>query len=294
MLVRRQVIKIAIALSMVTLAASAGAATPVPRAIYTDPAPDQAFPARMTVLHIPSHEVAFNGVAYVPAGAGPHPALLICHGLPGNEKNLDLAQAVRRAGWVAVTFNYRGSWGSPGTFSFAGNLEDAAAALAYIRDPNVAAALHIDAKRIAILGHSMGGWVAAKTAARDHGLIGAVLVSAADMATLFSLPHDKLVAEMADDMESLAGVTAESMAGQQEAHAGDYSMLASAAELASTPLLVLTADDGLAPDGDALVKAVKAHGGKRVNAMHVATDHSWSDHRIGLESTVIRWIQKLE
>ncbi|MDO8912512.1 MAG: hypothetical protein Q8N10_08825 [Phenylobacterium sp.] len=32
----------------------------------------------------------------------------------GNEKNLDLAQAVRRAGWNAVTFNYRGSWGSPG------------------------------------------------------------------------------------------------------------------------------------------------------------------------------------
>ncbi|MFD3266336.1 hypothetical protein [Phenylobacterium ferrooxidans] len=32
----------------------------------------------------------------------------------GNEKNLDLAQAVRRAGWNAAAFNYRGSWGSPG------------------------------------------------------------------------------------------------------------------------------------------------------------------------------------
>jgi hypothetical protein len=41
---------------------------------------------------------------------------LICHGLPGNEKHLDLAQAVRRAGWLAVTFNYRGSWGSQGVF----------------------------------------------------------------------------------------------------------------------------------------------------------------------------------
>ncbi len=58
----------------------------------------------MTVLHIPSHGVAINGVLYSPAGVGPHPTLVLCHGLPGNEKNLDIAQAVRRAGWNAVTF----------------------------------------------------------------------------------------------------------------------------------------------------------------------------------------------
>jgi predicted alpha/beta-fold hydrolase len=60
------------------------------------------------VLHVPSHGVAINGLACLPAGAGPHPVFILLHGLPGNEKNLDLAQAVRRAGWIAVTFNYRG------------------------------------------------------------------------------------------------------------------------------------------------------------------------------------------
>ena len=49
-----------------------------------------------------------------PAGAGRRPTVVLLHGLPGNEKNLDLAQAIRRAGWNVVTFNYRGSWGSPG------------------------------------------------------------------------------------------------------------------------------------------------------------------------------------
>ena len=39
------------------------------------------------------------------------------HGLPGNERNLDLAQAIRRAGWDVLTFTYRGAWGSPGDFS---------------------------------------------------------------------------------------------------------------------------------------------------------------------------------
>src|ERR1700691_1723767 len=195
-----------------TLAASAAVAQSVPSAISADPQPDRLHPAKMTVLHIPSHGVSINGLVYQPSGAGPHPTLVICHGLPGNEKNLDLAQAVRRAGWNAVTFNYRGSWGSPGVFRFAQNLEDADAVLAYIRDPANAAKLGIDTKRIVLAGHSMGGWVTTLTAAHDHALAGAILISAADMGQIGLMSHEKAVAEMTDNMEALNGVTAASMA----------------------------------------------------------------------------------
>ena len=159
-------------ISLIIGFASGALALSAPPAIFTDPPADKAHPAAMTVLHIPSHGLLINGLLYSPAGAGPHPTLVICHGLPGNEKNLDLAQAVRRAGWNAVTFNYRGSWGSPGSFRFAQNPEDADAVLKYLRDPANASKLGIDPKRIAIAGHSMGGWVVAHTAARDHALIG--------------------------------------------------------------------------------------------------------------------------
>lgn len=50
----------------------------------------------MTVVHIPTHGLLINGVVYQASGAGLHPTIVICHGLPGNEKNLDLAQAARR------------------------------------------------------------------------------------------------------------------------------------------------------------------------------------------------------
>jgi len=166
----------------------------VPAAIFTDPPADATHPAKMTVLHIPSHGLLINGVVYQPAGAGLHPTLVIFHGLPGNEKNLDLAQAVRRAGWNAVTFNYRGSWGSPGVYRFTQNLEDADAVLAYLRDPATAARLGIDTHRIAVAGHSMGGWVVAHTAAHDHALIGAILISAGDMGLLGEEPRDRLLA----------------------------------------------------------------------------------------------------
>jgi pimeloyl-ACP methyl ester carboxylesterase len=266
----------------------------VPAAIFTDPPVDAAHPAKMTVLHIPSHGVLINGLVYQAAGAGTHPTLVICHGLPGNEKNLDLAQAVRRAGWNAVTFNYRGSWGSPGVYRFAQNLEDADAVLAYLRNAANASRLGIDTQRIVMAGHSMGGWVVAHTAAHDHALIGAILISAGDMGHLGEEPSEKLVAEMADSMEGLSGVTAQSMADEDRANAKAFRMENDVAGITQVPLLVLTADDGLAPDSDAFVHAIEAKGGHKVTAIHVATDHSWSDHRIALESTIITWLNGLQ
>ena len=265
----------------------------VPTAIFTDPPADHAHPAAMTVLHIPSHGVLINGLVYSPGGAGPHPTLVICHGLPGNEKNLDLAQAVRRAGWNAVTFNYRGSWGSPGVFRFAQNVDDATAVLAYLREPANAAALGIDTKRLAIAGHSMGGWVTAKAAARDHDLIGAIMISAGDIARYEEWGHEKELAFMADNMESLAGVTPESMVDEIHIHAQEFALRNAAHGLVNTPLLALTSDDGLADHTDAFVAAVKAVGGNKVTTYHVATDHSWSDHRIALEATIITWLSAL-
>jgi pimeloyl-ACP methyl ester carboxylesterase len=266
----------------------------VPSAIYTDPPQDAKHPAGMTVLHIPSHGAQINGIVYSPAGAGVHPTMVLCHGLPGNEKNLDLAQAVRRAGWNAVTFNYRGSWGSPRSYRFAQNLEDADAVLAYLREPSNAARLGIDTKRIVLAGHSMGGWVTVMTAAHDHALAGVILISGADMGQLGKVEHQKLVAEMADNMEALADVTAESMASEAAQNAKAFGFANAVPGLKDVPVLVLSANDGLAPQTDALVQEIQAEGNHNVKAIHAATDHGWSDHRIFLESTIIEWLSTLK
>jgi uncharacterized protein len=279
------------AASLLFLTALGAAAQSVPPAIFTDPPADKAHPAAMTVIHIPTHGLLINGVVYSPTGAGPHPTIVICHGLPGNEKNLDLAQAMRRAGWNAVTFNYRGSWGSPGNFRFAQNLEDASAVLAYLRAN--AATLGVDTGRIVLAGHSMGGWVVAHTAAQDHALIGAILISAADMGRAGTRPPDRLLKSMADDLESLNGTTAETMAAELRDNSKTFLMENAAAGLAQIPLLALTADDGLAPDSAALVKAIEAKGGHQATVKHFTTDHSFSDHRIALETEIINWVAAL-
>src|SRR3954454_22081602 len=92
-------------------------AAPVPRAFVTDNARDARHPAANRQVLIPSGGAGMNALLFLAAGSGPKPTLLLLHGLPGNEQNLDLAQAIRRAAWNVLTMHYRGSWGSPGTFS---------------------------------------------------------------------------------------------------------------------------------------------------------------------------------
>lgn len=275
------------------IASSSLAAQQIPRAISTDPPRDSAHPARMEVLHIPSGGVKINGVAYLASGAGAHPTLVLFHGLPGNEKNLDIAQAVRRDGWNAIAVNYRGSWGSPGEFRFANNLEDADAVLAFLRDSANARSLGIDTRRLVIAGHSMGGWVVALTAAHDRGILGAILISMADMSRLGTASRAQVAHDMSENMESLAGVTAESMADELLANAAKWRVADRVAGLARVPLLVITSNDGLAPQGDALVKAVRARGNGSVTAVHYPTDHSYSDKRIALESSIVGWLDRL-
>ena len=278
------------------LVAPLAAAQSIAKAVFEDPAPDAQHPARMEVIHVPSGGVNINGVVYVASGPGPHPTFVLFHGLPGNEKNLDLAQAVRRAGWNAVTINYRGSWGSPGNFRFAQNLEDASAVLAFIRDPANAKRLSIDTGRIAVGGHSMGGWVAAETLAHDPALLGGVIISAADMGGLGQqgVKNPAAVAAFMDDnREALAGATGQSMADEVIANGPQWSFAVLAPQLAKRRLLVLYSDDMVAPGDKALIAAIQSDGGTELQSGHEPTDHSWSDHRIALEARVINWLQAL-
>ena len=106
-------------------------------------------------------------------------------------------------------------------------------------------------------------------------------------------PHDALLKLAADNRETLAGVTDEDMANQMAELGPNLSFTAAAPGLTHLPLLVLSADDGLAAGTDRLAGQVRAGGSSHVTTVHVATDHSWSDARIRLETEVISWLASL-
>jgi pimeloyl-ACP methyl ester carboxylesterase len=284
---------LALCLVLLSIAAPPAFAESLPRALYVDPPEDARNPARFEVLHIPSNGVEINGIAYVPAGPGPHPTAVLLHGMPGNEKNLDLAQAMRRDGWLVVAFNYRGSWGSPGAFHYSQTLEDANSVLAYLRSPEVAAKLGVDPKRLVMIGHSMGGWITLQTYARDKGLLGAALISPADLTLIAKAGRDAALAFVADDRESIAETSTEDLADEMMAHIDDWSLTAQIPQLTDRRLLVLYSHDAFQADALSLIEPLKAAKSKGLTAAYTATDHAWSDHRIALQAQMLNWLDSL-
>ena len=260
-------------------------------------------PASMQTFQIPSHGALLNALVYVAEGAGPHPAVILLHGFPGNERNLDLAQDIRRAGWDVLYFNYRGAWGSPGDFSFSHGVEDTAAAIAYLRRPEVTKLLRLDPARIVLIGHSMGGFMAVQGGAADPSITAVGLISAADLGGRFAqpIPKEKEPSTIQalsegyahEGMAPLAGCTPEGLARETLANAARWSFLAKVDALKGRSVLVVSSDDGLAPGNAAFATALEKAGDAHVTALHLNTDHSYSDQRGALSTAVLHWLAAL-
>jgi pimeloyl-ACP methyl ester carboxylesterase len=256
----------------------------------------------MVQLSVPSHGEHLLGVFYLAEGPGPHPTAIVMHGFPGYEQNLDIAQALRRAGWNVMAVHYRGSWGVKGSFSFTHVLEDADAEVAFLRDPAVDAKYHIDTAKIVLVGHSMGGFAVASATAHDPRVAGVVMISAWNIAGLFTgLPasvEDTAVAKFVqaqtkNDLAPLAGCTAESLGHEVFQNRSTMNFLTFAPTLASRPVLIITSDDGLTADNDKLFASLEKAGDKEAKTLHIATDHSYSDHRITLQQAVLQAVESI-
>ena len=272
-------------------------------ALTSDPAPNTANPPSMVSLAgVPSHGENLLGVFYLAAGAGPHPTLVLMHGFPGYEQNLDLAQAIRRAGWNVLAVHYRGSWGTKGTFSYAHAIEDADAELAFVKDPANVAKYHVDPNKIVLLGHSMGGYMVASAAAHDPKVAGVVMISAWNIGASFPPPEagepaiqkakQSLIQHFSadNDVAPLAGCTVESLVDEAYKHRSEWNFNSFAPALASRPVLVLTSNDGLGPDDHAFVAALQKAGNAHVTETHLDTDHSYSGQRIALATAILNWL----
>jgi pimeloyl-ACP methyl ester carboxylesterase len=279
---------------------AAANAIPIPSSVITDPAPDPAHPPRSAQVLVPSHGMGMNALFYLAGGVGPHPTIVLLHGFPGNEQNLDLAQAIRRAGWNVLTLHYRGTWGSPGTFAIRNVLEDADAAVAFVRRPDIADRFGIDSSRIVLGGHSMGGFASAAHARSDAHLLGVVLIDAwnvgaigDEFAKVTGAARATLVDREFDDLgHALHGATPTSIAAELVAHRAEWNFMSWAKDLTRSPLLVIGASQAYGEVNRQLAEAVSRDGGK-VTALTLTSDHSFQDHRIALAAAVVDWLQKL-
>lgn len=283
---------------LLACASARGAA--VHDAVREDAPADASHPARNQQLLVPTGGVNINALFLLASGQERKPTVVLLHGLPGNEQNLDLAQAIRRAGWNVLTLHYRGSWGSPGRFSIANSVQDAAAAVAFVRRDDVAAKYAIDARRVVVAGHSMGAFAAARYAAAHDDIAGLVLIDAwnpgVDAATLRADPGSRAKFEAGiDDLgNSLLGANAKTLTDEVIGSSADWDLLNAAPRLARLPVLSIWADRGLAKENAALALAIQRRDEGQLTTRHFPSDHAFADHRIALARAVVAWLEGVE
>ncbi len=288
--------------SSIGLSALAASPANVPAAIYMDPPVDPAHPAYGLGVQITNHGEVMNGMFYAPSGAGPHPVVVLIHGLPGNEQNLDLAQVLRRAGWAVVSYHYRGSWGSQGRFSIDGVLDDADAVVAELHRPEIIKRWNIDPKRIVVIGHSLGGFAAAHAGATAKDVLGTALIApwdpsidAAALSRLDKATQDKVAETQFDDIDGrLTGATGKDIVAALAVRGAGWKLSDNAQALATRPLFIAVAErDSESCKVPRLLPAVEASHPVSLQILKFNTDHGFNDHRIALETHLLNWISSL-
>jgi pimeloyl-ACP methyl ester carboxylesterase len=278
------------------------APVPATAAMGTDPPHDPAYPATIEELTLLSAGQRMPGLIYIAAGAGPHPTVLLLHGFPGNEKNLDIAQALRRSGFNVLFFHYRGAWGAEGAYRTSSQHEDVAAVLAYLRDPANAGRLRVDSTRLSLLGHSLGGFTALAAGSRDAGLACVGAMAPANLGVWKAglaagdANADRLLA-YADSLFMLADFDAEVM----KAELASTSM----ADLDSTGFgpglrgksvfLVVGEQDDVTPATimfEPVVKAYMKEDALRLEHHIIPGDHSFSSSRLRLSALIEDWMKR--
>jgi dipeptidyl aminopeptidase/acylaminoacyl peptidase len=286
---------------MSLLALALAAVLALPRAVAFDPVTEDApvtdvrFAPSSYSFKLVSHGDPINAMLLTAGGAGPHATVLLLHGFPGNERNLDLAQALRRAGYHVLVMNYRGVWGSAGQFSFAHAVEDAAAALEFLASPAAAEKYGIDVMRLAVVGHSVGGFVALQAAARAPGVKAVAALA----------PFNSSPAMLAKFLERRGPAQDTNVAGGPVVVASlpamitppaDEAFAATLARLRDRPVLLLAGTrDTVLPMADhhEPILAALAPGRERpVDVKVFADDHSFSASRIAVMREVVGWLSR--
>ena len=148
-----------------------------PNAITNDPEPNPSAPTQNIETVIDSHGSRIMGLFLLASGTQPHPTVILLHGFPGYEQNIDLAQSLRRDGWNVLAMHYRGAWGSQGSFSFTHCMEDVSTMLAYVTQPANVTKFHIDTHHLVVIGHSMGGFMTVAALAQHPELKAGVVIT---------------------------------------------------------------------------------------------------------------------
>lgn len=124
---------------------------------------------KKTRVSFPSGGLLLEGILAIPEGAGPFPAVIVCHPHPlyggsmDNNVVYNLSETLTQASLASFKFNFRGVGGSQGEFGQGiGEQEDVEAAISFISTVK-----ELDSQRIGLAGYSAGAGFALPVGFKD-------------------------------------------------------------------------------------------------------------------------------
>ncbi len=261
------------------------------------------FPSSMMPLLLHHKGERILGTYLLAAGEGPHPLVLLLHGFPGNETNLDIAHAIKRAGFNVMIIHYRGSWGSGGSFSWSNSFEDVQFVLDFLYN-NLDPKYRLDNSKIIPIGHSMGGFAALLIAAKNKSIKNAGSFGGFNIGYFGKfLKENPQFMELTKERmefgtEILNGTSPDLLLNEMIKNADEWDLTNYTEDFSSKNILLIAAKfDAIAlPElhHSPLKKFFEQNKKSKVEIHELNAGHSFSDSRIKLTHLIIDWLNKVE
>jgi pimeloyl-ACP methyl ester carboxylesterase len=143
-----------------------------------------------------------------------------------------------------------------------------------------------------VIGHSMGGFIAASAAAHNKNVKPVVLLSAWNIAAPRPSEADEAKAfASGENLAPIAGTDGATLAHEEFTHRAELDMLHLASAIAPRPVMVVTANDGSDQFATPFVAALRTAGATHVSNSHFATDHAYSPKRQELAMAVLAFLK---
>ena len=238
-------------------------------------------------VHIKHGEYKLNGRVYRASGEDPKPSAIICHGYPGDTKNMDLAEELAFNGYNVLVFYYMGAWGSEGTYRFKNLTPSAKSALDwFITQP------YVDPSRVALISHSMGAVPLTNLMSADPRVKTGVLMSPASEISLW-LAEGVVV-------NIFEGFTTMSVGKLDMGDLDEYKkdMIAAGTTLnpmdkvasIKAPLMVIVGSNDPITTPDVCEKLYEKATSDKEWVLTEGADHSYTEHRAPLQKAVLDWL----
>ena len=222
------------------------------------------------------------GVLYTAPGDTPRPTAVLLHGIPGSEKNVDIAYRLRDLGWHSLIVHFAGTWGSAGKYDMTQQPAEASAAIDFLL--TTGNRWQVDPLQIVVIGSSLGARAALVAAHRDPRVAKVITLGGISDFDEVML-SDEFFKNAAAFLHGVDGTTVKR---QWAALGGADNPITLIGNLSQAVLIVHGTDDDTIPfyNGEALHQASRNADFMRIDG----ADHLFTRHRTVLVEAVTQWL----